>query len=77
MKNIEEMRVRHGREIEYLQSLCQHSNHKRMPYMWAPGHLGNDVEVCEDCGKILNHYNDGESILDLGETLQVVSTSPE
>ena len=57
IEDIKQMQARHKREIEKLQGLCQHNNHKRMPYMWAPGHFSNDVEVCGDCGKILDTYD--------------------
>lgn len=58
MENIKQMRERHKLEIEQLQSLCSHSRHDRMPYMWAPGHFSNDVEVCLDCGKIVGTYEE-------------------
>ena len=61
-ENIEQMRARHDREIESLQKSCEHKRHHRSAYLWAPGHLGNDVEVCDDCGKILETYNDGYSV---------------
>ena len=56
MENVKQMRERHAQEIETLQSNCLHPTSKRMPYMWAPGHFGNDVSVCVFCGKILAHY---------------------
>ena len=57
IENIDQMRKRHEREIAKLQKLCKHTNTKRMPFMWAPGHFGNDVEVCEFCGKIVKRYD--------------------
>ena len=57
IENIEQMRKRHEREITKLQKLCKHSKHHRSRFMWAPGHFGNDIEVCDDCGKFLEHYD--------------------
>ena len=53
METITEIRERHKREIETLQSACEHPTSAWMPFMWAPGHFGADVKVCEVCGKIL------------------------
>jgi len=53
MENINEMNKRHDKEIKQLQELCKHKKSKWMPYMWAPGHYGGDVETCDFCGKIL------------------------
>lgn len=53
MENIEQMRLRHKEEIDKLQSNCKHKKISNwMPYMWAPGHIGNPVKVCKFCGKI-------------------------
>jgi hypothetical protein len=56
MENIKSMKARHEREIEELQEFCKHKKTERMPYMWAPGHYGNDVEVCKRCGKVVKAY---------------------
>ena len=58
VENIKQMRARHEGEISQLQKLCSHKKSTRMPFMWAPGHFGNDVEVCDCCGKILKTYGD-------------------
>jgi len=55
-ENIEQMRERHKVEIEQLQKSCHHNKHHRSAFTWTPGHYGNDVEVCDDCGKILKKY---------------------
>jgi len=39
MVTIKEMSERHKREIEELQSKCEHKNQKWLPYMWAPAHF--------------------------------------
>lgn len=57
-ENIKQMRARHKKEIIKLQSECEHKSLERMPYMWAPGHFGNDVDVCKKCGRIFQTYND-------------------
>jgi len=62
MENIRQVRERHKREIQQLQQSCKHENSKRMAYMWAIGHSGNDVEVCSWCGKIIKHYTDRQPI---------------
>ena len=56
IENIEQMKKRHRAEISKLENLCKHIEHKRMPYYWALGHRGADVEVCDCCGKILKIY---------------------
>lgn len=58
IENITQMRKRHEAEIAKLQKLCKHKETERMPFMWALGHFGNDVEVCEWCGKIVKTYED-------------------
>ena len=50
------MRKRHEKEVSKLQKLCKHINHHRARYMWAIGHFAGDVEVCDFCGKILEHF---------------------
>jgi hypothetical protein len=57
-ENAEQMRKRHQEEIDFLQNMCQHDKSHRVAFMWAPGHFGNDVEVCDYCGKILKYYDD-------------------
>jgi len=58
IENIKQMRERHEKEIAKLQKLHKHTKSTRMPFMWAPGHFGNDVEVCDWCGKIIKHYDE-------------------
>lgn len=58
MEDVEQMRARHKDEITELQKACNHESSERLPYMWAPGHFGKDVEVCRWCGKILKTYTD-------------------
>ena len=50
------LRDKFDADLKALQDACQHPNSKRMPYMWAPGHMGSDVEVCDTCEKILETY---------------------
>lgn len=54
METINEMRERHGREIEELQKNCKHPEISDwMNYMWAPGHFLGKVKVCKICGEIV------------------------
>ncbi len=55
-ENVKKMRQRHEREIAQLQKNCPHKKTGVMPYMWAPGHRGPDVEVCSHCGKIVSEH---------------------
>ena len=56
-ENIIEMQKRHEKEVADLQAQCSHQKVSDwMPFMWAPGHFGADVKVCEDCGKILERW---------------------
>ena len=61
IENIEKMRQRHKDEIDELQRNCSHKKTKRMASMWAPGHFGSDVEVCDFCGRALR-FQGGQSI---------------
>ena len=56
-ENIKEMCDRHAQEISNLQSKCLHEKSTRVPFMWAPGHFGNDVLVCDYCGKTIKNYD--------------------
>jgi hypothetical protein len=59
IENIQQMRMRHEKEITKLQLECKHVNVSDwMPHYWAPGHRGSDVKVCEFCGKIIEVYKD-------------------
>lgn len=54
MENFEQMKTRQKKEIDKLQSDCKHIDISDwMPYMWAPGHMGNPVKVCKWCGEIV------------------------
>ncbi len=53
MENIEKIRERHQKEIDALQRECRHKTSKWTSYMWAPGHMGPNVRICDFCGKIL------------------------
>ena len=53
-ENFEQIKTRHKKEIDDLQSNCKHKERSDwMPFMWAPGHMGNPVRVCKLCGKIV------------------------
>ena len=66
IEDIREMRKRHEKEIEDLQSSCRHIKISDwMPYAWAPGHLGPNIKVCKFCGKIID--SDAKPILINGE----------
>ena len=54
METIKEMRERHKREVEELQSKCEHKSQKWMPYMWNLEHFFGEVLVCTICDKILH-----------------------
>jgi ABC-type ATPase with predicted acetyltransferase domain len=65
-ENIDEMRKRHQAEIEDLQTGCEHKDVSGwMQYMWAPGHFGSNVKVCNFCGKIVE--NDAKPIIPIQE----------
>lgn len=45
---------RHAREIQEFQDDCPHETISDwMPYMWAPGHYGADVQICLRCHKTM------------------------
>ena len=62
MENMEQMQKRHEKEIVELRACCNHEKHHRSRYMWAPGHSGNDVEVCDFCGLILFTYGEQQCV---------------
>jgi len=54
METIDQMRKRHEKEIEQLQANCKHKKISDwMLFMWAPGHFGRRVKICEECGKYM------------------------
>ena len=65
IENIKQMRQRHEKEIAHLQKLCKHKEHSRMPYMWAIEHFGNDVEICNWCGKTLKQYDTNDKVQEM------------
>jgi hypothetical protein len=51
---IKQIRERHKKEIEDFQRDCRHSVISDwMPFMWAPGHYGLDVKICNRCNKTM------------------------
>ena len=53
-ENIDQIRKRHEKEIEDLQSECKHEDVSDwMMYQWAPGHFSHNVKACLFCGKIV------------------------
>lgn len=54
-ETIKQIRERHKKEIDDYQSSCEHEKVTQMPYMWAHGHFGGDVLVCDRCEKIVGH----------------------
>jgi len=35
---------------------CKHPQTEKVDYMWAPGHIMSDTEICSVCGKVMNNY---------------------
>lgn len=54
-ENIGQMRERHQKEINQLQTQCKHEISDWRDFMWAPGHCSGKVKVCEWCGKIVEN----------------------
>ena len=53
-ESIDMMRLRHEKEVKELQNTCKHKFLSGwVPYMWAPGHFGNNIRFCTFCGKIV------------------------
>jgi len=41
-------------ELEYIRkNECDHPRTKKVNYMWAPGHIMSDTEMCSVCGKVI------------------------
>ena len=53
-----ELRDKFENELKTLQDSCPHEITEVMPYMWALGHYGNDVEVCKNCEKIIKNVGE-------------------
>jgi len=41
------------RMLEQLRESCEHPKTEIIDYMWAPGHILSDTEICSICGKPL------------------------
>ncbi len=52
METAKSLREDYEAKLKELQNQCPHKKSTRMPYMWAPGHYGNNVKVCARCAKI-------------------------
>lgn len=60
-ENAEQMRERHAKELQELQDKCSHKKISDwMPYMWAPGHYGPKVKICNHCQKIVEQQGGEE-----------------
>ena len=44
-------------ELERLRKECDHPETKLVNYMWAPGHINPDTEVCSFCGEVIPGKN--------------------
>jgi len=54
MSEIKELREKHLREIEELQTKCIHEHITDwIEHQWAPGHANGYVKVCKNCDKII------------------------
>ena len=70
-ENIDQMRERHEKEIEKLQKKCKHTDISGwMDYMWAPGHFGLPVKMCDFCGKIIKRKKARVSVSTLKQGAQ-------
>jgi hypothetical protein len=61
MSKISELISKHKAEINELQDNCLHLKYAWMKYMWAPGHFGLDIRVCDECGKQLEQAGVGDT----------------
>ncbi len=53
-ENIKQMRDRHKKEIEELQTSCKHERISDwLDYMWAPGHFMGKKKHCLTCDKVM------------------------
>ena len=70
MSAIEKMKERHEKEIEELQSKCEHQQATIMPFYWAIAHYaGYDVEVCDECGKTIREIRKDPQYTSEGQQL--------
>ncbi len=52
MDEMKQIRERHKKEIDDFINGCPHTEISDwMPFMWAPGHYGPDVKICNRCYK--------------------------
>lgn len=69
---IDQLRDRHQKEIEALQSKCKHKKSTWAEEYWAIGHgTGNRVKVCDNCGKALKKKSMFEKLRKKGKTWEV------
>jgi hypothetical protein len=70
--NIEKIRKKHAKEIRDYRDRCPHEKISDwVPYIWAPGHYGDDVKYCLRCDKIMEEKggeeNGGGCLVENGE----------
>jgi hypothetical protein len=51
-KQIEEA----NKTLDEMREKCDHPETEKVDYMWAPGHIMPDTEICSVCGKVTNNY---------------------
>ncbi len=44
-------------KLKGLREKCDHPETTRVNYMWAPGHINPDTEVCSICGEVTPRKN--------------------
>ena len=57
------LRAKFDRDLKKLQDECSHKKTNWMPFMWAMGHFGADVKVCDRCEKILDRKEEHGNII--------------
>jgi hypothetical protein len=53
MSLAKDLRDEFDRKLKELQDSCHHLESMWMDSMWAPGHFGPKVKVCNECDKVL------------------------
>ena len=41
-------------DLKFLRKRCDHPETKFVDYMWAPGHIMPNTEVCSVCGEVIH-----------------------
>ena len=54
---------------------CEHPKTEKVSYMWAPGHIHEDTEVCSICGEVIITMNGKMETFMEADTIEGITIS--